>query len=401
MNFILRNQIVLFREMGTFNRDIFDLAQSYMHRHYYYYHQTLEDCVIKSEPTCKRKVVYCLSFIIMIIHTIYLAILITYPDSTTQALLGDPIFEFITQYRFVNGVWLCISIIILGGKFAAIYYELLSKINCMKMLYDLFDGTGFYRLNKDHEDRILLWTNLCYWLMMRSFNFFCFFYVTLIYTTFRIIAYFYSTYQFNIFTLVLMTIQQMVCLKIIIAGTCGGLTGFYIIISFLIYKIDEIIDDIKISIRWRNKIKLIKLIGAYDTFNKMFHQINTPINVLLSVCYMTMPYMASNLIKILRWKTDSIIEICLKLITIGIFYGAICNIIIVNFYISMLTFKNNSIPRHFYRLISNINIKLQNVRIESKLSTSLRQITYIKFILKIQLFIMRFRYELVGFRLFN
>ena len=394
----MNNLIILFRELGTFNRDIFDKFQSILHQSYYFYHNNLEDCLTKKEPTLKRKVMYCLSFVIIIIHTIYSGILITYQDHETQALFGDPLFVFSTQYRFINGVWLCVSMIILSGKFTLLYFEMFSKTNAPKLLYDLYDGTDFYRLNEQNEEKILFSVNFFYWFGMRLLCYSIIFYATLIYSLFRIIAYFYFPYQFNIITSVWLTIQYTICVKIISTGSYGAITGYHILINFLIFKIDEIVNYIKIAVRWRNKNKLIDLIADYDKFNNVFHQINTPINIILGVCYMTMPYMASNMLKIMDWNTESVIDLFLKLVTIGIFCGAILAILRANFFNNKLIMKNNSIPRYFYRFISNSNLHFKR---NSQLTSSLKQINHIRFIMKIQLFIARFRYGLVGFRIFN
>ena len=218
--------IALFRELGTFNRDVFSHIQSYLHHNYYFYHSTLEDCLINREPKFKRKVVYLLSFIILIIHTIYSGILVTFPHQNIQALLGDPMFVYITPYEIVNGFWLCISIYALIGKFTLFYCEMSKKTT--KMLFDLYDGSGFYKLSQQNEQKLLLVANVYYWQLIVILHNIAVPLLSIIYFVLRIIAYLYSPYEFGIITLTWMTIQTTICLKLAFAWAFGAITTFYI-----------------------------------------------------------------------------------------------------------------------------------------------------------------------------
>ena len=204
---MMNNLINIFGELGTFNRDIFDNVQSYLHRFYIFYHSSLEDCIMKREPSSKRKIVYCLLIVIVVIQTIYFGILITHPNHNTQVLLGDPVFVFIKRSELINGLWFCLNLMILLGKLIFLFYEM-SNNNFIKLFYDLFNGSGFFKLTKQDEVKLLLVTNLFYWLLMRLFHFWIIINFLFVSTMFRIIVYFISPYRFNIITLAVITIQK-------------------------------------------------------------------------------------------------------------------------------------------------------------------------------------------------
>ena len=393
----MNNLINIFGELGTFNRDIFDHVQSYLHQYYIFYHSSLEDCIKKREPSLKRKIIYYLSIVIIIIQTINLGIIIKYPDHNTQVLLGDPVFLFITRHQLFNGLWFCFNLMILLVKLTLLYYEMTNN-NFSKQFHDVFNGSGFFKLTKQHEVNILLVANIFYWLLLR----FCHIWFIIIflstYTMFGIVAYFISPFRFDIITLAVITIQKTANFVILISFSYGGITLFYILITFLILKINEITKSIKIVTRWQNKNKIIQQIAQYDKFNKVFHQINTPIDIIISVCYMTLPYLSSTLVEILKWKTPTLFDISVKLLMMSIFIFCLLNLSIVNTVTRMLTLRNNSIPRYFYRFIAKNNF---NSKVKPQYFSFTKQINNIKLSMKIHSFIVRFRYDHLGFYVFN
>ena len=64
----------------------------------------------------------------------------------------------------------------------------------------------------------------------------------------------------------------------------------------------------------------------------------------------------------------------------------------------MLALRNNPIPRYFYRFLARNNF---NSKVKPQHFTFTKQINNIKLFMKINLFIVRFRYDHVGFYVFN
>ena len=113
---------------------------------------------------------------------------------------------------------------------------------------------------------------------------------------------------------------------------------------------------------------------------------------------MVSPYLSSTMIGILKWKTPNFTDICLKLITWGTLNLSLTNVLMVNTLTTMLTLRNNSIPSYFYKFIAKNNF---NLKVKPRYFSVMKQINNIKLVMKIHLFIVRFRYDHVGFHVFN
>lgn len=212
-----------------------------------------------------------------------------------------------------------------------------------------------------------------------------------------IYAYIYSTEFFSIVSLILITINGNYILKTGTIGVMGAFMAFYVLTSFLLFKILEIRHSIKSAIKWNNKPMMYGIMRQYDTFNNMFHQIITPVNIILTLCYMAQPYYASSILMMLASPSNSRIDILLKFISIVLLIWGIIVIAHVKAITIFLKLYNKSIPGYFYSYICNYQFN----RGAMNMKMTIKKINQVKFIMKIHSFIMGFESEFIGLRAIN
>ena len=284
------------------------------------------------------------------------------------------------------------------------YFEHSVDNPSIKIIQTLMKKTTFFQLNKKHENRLVLITNILFWVYLRLLINITIFVIAMVYISFALVAYFYIDYNFtiiNLLVLVILTIFKVVSLKTGFTASIGGIIFIYILSSFLVMKIDEIIRSIRVNIRWRNKVRLFEDIRQYDQFIKMLNAMIQPINMILGVVYLMLPYMSSQVWQILKWKTDDINEKLLKCCSIIGIIGALFHLFIVNYPGAKLAHRNKSIHKYFYMVINDKAYHTANNFDPLSLNFSMRQLANIKFILKVDSFIARLSKQNVGFRLLN
>ena len=148
----------------------------------------------------------------------------------------------------------------------------------MKLIFNLQGDWPFFRLNKSNQDRLILVANILFWLsrfVLLAFRTIFFINLVILFVG----VYFFSDFDFNILILILTLVHAVFCYQQTLILFTGGFVFIFIIIIFLNMKLHEIIKLIRISVLWRNKLRLLDNMMTYHKFTKLVHEISGVINM--------------------------------------------------------------------------------------------------------------------------
>ena len=158
---------------------------------------------------------------------------------------------------------------------------------------------------------------------------------------------------------------------------------FYIPIFLLDYKLDELINKLRVSIRWNNENNFDKILITYDKLTVVVKQLSGPFNMLIGFLYCFCPYIIAISIELLKIKGDDMVSQIVELFFIVNVIVCCIEAFVINQISASITVRNKSFPRYLYPVFfwkRKINIRME---------------------LKIDSFINRLNSQYVGFYCFN
>ena len=171
--------------------------------------------------------------------------------------------------------------------------------------------------------------------------------------------------------------------------------------KYIIFKLDEIILEIRISTLSRNKAKLYKLMIEYNELTMIVHLIESPINFVIGMVYLITPSIATFSINIIKFQDYSIGEFISEIaLTIVIFFGVLY-VFLLNSTCAIITDMNKSISKTLYSIFidNNLNRALFHKRIDLGFKSTSLTAVWMK--IKIDSFIARIDEQYIGFYCFN
>lgn len=223
---------------------------------------------------------------------------------------------------------------------------------------------------------------------------------SLIYIGAALLAYFISSYQLNVVTLILSTIVDVIFFNHCQYAIVGGVSCIYILITFVKLKLNEVIKSMLVNVRWGNKVKLYKDMVEYNKLTKIVVDLNGPINAIIGVIYVVIPYVASLLVERIRFVPDTMVDLILNMVSFIIACVGALNVFMVNFLAASVPDRNRTIAKHLYKVFCDNNFDHgQNyARIDSIFKSNLKNT---KLMLKVDSFIDRLNNQYLGFHAFN
>ena len=382
-------------DSSLFHDDIIYYIFNYFCGQKFFYHDTIESYVLKKHPSFNRKLSYHLNTLVMLTICMKYFLFIINPSIILKVQLGEIIFVLTCQYRYI---YICIVVacmLFTIYKLLLLYQESNFELNAIKLIFNLQGDWPFYRLNEHRQDRFILVANILFWLsrfVLIAFT--TMFFIILV--ILHVGVYFFSDIEFNILILIISLVHAILCYQQILILFTGGFVFIFIIILFLNMKIREIIKLIKISVLWRNKLRLLDNMMTYNKFTKLVHEISGVINMLIGITYTISPIFISLCIIILKNDPETLIELLFHL-TILLWYPVLFLLLyIINHYCASLPLRNRSISKLMYPVFYDKNFH----RIESQRYHSY-QLSNILIHMKIDSLIARLNKQYVGFYCFN
>ena len=239
------NKVIV--NLPLYKRDIIIYVCKYLCDEKFFYHDSIEDYVLKKEPTLKRKSHYHLNNIVVILLLLKYLLFISNPSETVKIELGEILFIYLTaEYKIAYIFIVFISLFYIMFKVMIYYQEINYNLKAISLLRNLGKELTFYSLNEDKQDRYILFANILFW-TLRLFA--IGWRITLLFTLLFLIIYIYFLleYEFSIIILLISLMHVYLFYEHMLVIIIGGVLLIFFMIMFLKWKLDEIIKLIKIS----------------------------------------------------------------------------------------------------------------------------------------------------------
>ena len=400
MNYLIK----IFNKLNTNNTGIFRIIYANQARNYTLHYDTIDNVISKKEMSESRTIIYYLFLFMNFFQMFKFAILNFNHDPFVQVMLGDVTFLFLSKYTKLSAFWFVCTVILTFGKMVTCYYEHSANNPSIKIIFATIKKSTFLRLTQKNEKKLILGSNILYWLYLRLFCANLFYLLMIVYPVLALMAYFYSDYHFtiiNIIVIVVATVFNNMNLNNGINWFAGGVILVYILTHFLLMKMEEIVTSIRVNIRWRNRVKLLEDMRQYDQFIKFLNAFTRPVNMVLGVGYLMLPNLSLQVWEVFMWKNNEPADKWFKL-TLGIFVIIILfDLVVINYFAALLAFRHKSIHKYFYMVICDKSFQHGQTSDHISFYFSMSQLSNIKFILKVESFIAKLSKQNIGFRMLN
>ena len=347
-----------------------------------FYHNSIDSYYSGEEPSFWRKVKFYSRFLVLILWTVKSCLSTLFPNTLLLRPLTDLTIIYGKQSILFNGVIFSLCIVTLSGKLIIVYYESKKKVKAFDMVYDLIAHKQKYQMSQKHIKKITFRTCILYYGYVRITGSFALLICTLVIILMTIVTYLYFNYG-TVITLWLWTVILIIIVNEIFIVVYSGSVFFYIPITLLNYRFDELIDKIRVSIRWNNTKAIHKIVESYDQLISDCQQLSGPYNLIIGLVYCLVPYLIALLFELMKINRNDFVFQIFKITFIIVFILTNINAFIINQLSASITVRNKSIHKYLYPMFCSKRI----IKIRTKLT--------------IDSFIARLNTQFIGFYCFN
>ena len=324
-----------------------------------------------------------------------------YPSENLKIEFREVIFilmsrEYKIAYICINLLCLCTIML----KLMIFYLEIKYKLNGLILLRYLAKESPFYTLNNNKQDIFKLMVNILFWylrlfFMMGSVNLLIISLIMILY------IYLFLEYNFNIFILFLSVIHAYLFYTHLFVMIIGGIVLIFIMIMFLNWKFDEIIRSMRLSVLWRNKVRLLDNMMIYNTFTELVHNISRPINYTIGFIFLITAPLISTTVILWMSEPKTLIELLIHLIIFIYIPIQIVLIYIFNHFCASIPLRNRSIAKYLYPVFYDKNFHRIQMHRSLRFYSYRTKTSNLLIHMKIDSFIARLNKQFVGFYCFN
>ena len=347
-----------------------------------FYYDSMDSYFSRKEPTLRRKVRFYLNFLLLVIITVKYGVLSLYPDKLQWTLMKDFSIVFGKQSNLPHGLWLGFGFLTIAVKSVVVYLESRKNLNIFDFFLNWKERKPMYQISQRHVKKITLRAFIIYYGYIRIFM--TILSLTIVLMTFctTIAAHLHYVYG-NAIILWLWTFYLMIFFNEIILTLNIGTFIVYIPITLLNYKFDELIEKLRVSIRWNNEQRLHQLLQSYNELIDVVQQLSGLYNIIIGLAYCIVPYITAINIELIDIKRNDLLFKSLKMLYLFLFIVINIGIFIINQISASITVRNKSIHKYLYPMF----ICERKTKIRTKLS--------------IDSFIARLNTQFIGFYCFN
>ena len=247
------------------------------------------------------------------------------------------------------------------------------------MLVDLKARKQKYQMSQKHIKKITFRARLLYYGYIRIITF------TLlsIGIAMAISATIATQIYCNVIILWFWTIVFIIAVNEITFIAIIGTIFFNIPITVLNYRFDELIDKLRVSLRWNNTNAIHRIIESYNELISDCQQLSGPYNLIIGLVYILGPYIIAIFFELMKIERNDWLFKCVKFACIIIFIMITINAFIINQISASITVRNKSIHKYLYIIFCSKRI----IKFRTKLT--------------IDSFIARLNTQFIGFYCFN
>ena len=316
------------------------------------YYDSSDSYFSGKKPTLSRRIKFYLRFLILVIYTVKYGLLLLYPDKLQWTLLKDATIIFGEQADLVQAMMFSIGMLTLMSKFVFAYYESRKNLYLFNVYVDWKAGKPIYQISEKHMKKLTLKAFIIYYGFIRIAASYGFFFTILTTLWATIVTYLYLDYG-NVIILCFWTIIVIMACNETIFTLAVSTYFFSIPITRLNYLFDELIDKLRVAIRWNNERRLHQVLQSYDQLIDVIQQLSGPYNMSVGLVYCLVPYFISIIIELMRIKRNDLLFIWLRMAFLALFIATNITVFIINQISASITVRNKPIPRHLYPMFFN------------------------------------------------
>ena len=308
---------------------ILDKFIDYIFHRNIFYHESIDGYYSGEEPSFWSKIKFYSRFLVLIIFVVKSGISTLFPRTLLWTPLTDATILFGKQSNLVNGLNFGLTLVTLGSKLVNVYYERQNNLKFLDVIGDLKARKEKYQLSQKHIKRLTSMTGLIYYGYIRITGSIVMFIIILFQSNITIATYLYCYYG-NVIILLLWTIVLLISFNEIVIICLYGTFMFYLPITVLNYRFDELIDKLRISIRWNNTNAINRIIQSYNDLISDCKQLSGPYNAIIGLVYCLVPYVIAILVELMRINRNDLLFTFVKIIFIIYFIITNVNAFIIN-----------------------------------------------------------------------
>ena len=166
-------------------------------------------------------------------------------------------------------------------------------------------------------------------------------------------------------------------------------------ISELNYKMDELIDSLRLNIEFNNYKGIVRNLETYNVLVTTVKDLSGPYNMIIGLINGLVPYLTAVCLPIVKINNNDILVTILKIAAILCFLFSNVNAFLINQISASITVRHTSLTRYLYPIFC--------VRIDETIPNTIsnRRNAKLRIKLKIDSFIDRLNNQFVGFYCFN
>ena len=348
---------------------------------YFFYYDSIESYYSRKEPTLKRKVMYYLTFLLLAIYNVKYGILSLYADKEQMTLLSDVTEVIGDGSKLLSAMLFSLGVCTMLAKVTFFYYEKQSNIKFIDIFFELKMGNPIYKIRMQHHNKLTFRSFILFHIYIKTFGLFA----ELFGDFCTIVATIALHLKGDCGSVVILWISTLNVLFVFhqLPLTLAASYVLYVPITLLKHKLDELIKNLKVSIRWNNENGIHKVLNNYNELIDIVQQLSGPYNMIIGGIYCFVPYLIAVSIELVKLDNNDPILIMIEYLHWLIFILAIITSFLVNQLSASITIRNKSIPKHLYPMFFNE----RNIKLRTKL--------------KIDSFIARLNKQFIGYYCFN
>ena len=339
---------------------VFDKPLKYMIKTHLLYHNSIDDYFGRKEPSMKRWLKYWSKNLLLIAMIVRFGLLSLLPNLNEHHILRDGGIVFGDQahifYLFgfiLYSVTLCVKLSIFYCE--STYY----KMNFLVLLTDYQAQTPFYKLNLKHLKSIKNKSDLIYYICMRGLTRFT--WITGLTVAFVCSVYAQVNLEVNVIFFWLTFLLFIPAFFEIISPICSTLFIFYLPILIINYKLDELINLLKFSIRLRNDKGINVFLSSYHHLTIIIKQISGLYNFGIGIVYCIVSYLIALTLQIAQIERDDLIFISIKYLFYYVFILGNFIAYLINRISASITVRNKQL---FLDFCSRFSFRITVLEIE-------------------------------------
>ena len=186
-----------------------------------------------------------------------------------------------------------------------------------------------YQISQSHVKKLPLRSFVLYYGFIKVIGAFSFFISIFIITWMTIATYLYCNYA-NVIILLSWSILVITALDNIIITLLFGTFMFFFPITLLNYLFDELIEKLRVSIRWNNEQRLHQVLQSYNDLICCVTQLSVLYNHIIGLVYCLVPYILALFVEIFKIERDDILFKIVKIFCIVFFIVTNLTAFIIN-----------------------------------------------------------------------